>query len=158
VSSLNQSLNHIQRSTFIRAPRSRVWRALTDISEFCRWFSAETDEPAFRPGAHIRLRSTYPGPYYGMQFSVDVAEIVPEQTFSWRWHPGVKLAEEDLSQEPATLVTFRLENAEGGTLVTVTETGFDQLFASRRARVFEENDGGWKTQMAALERHFGETL
>jgi uncharacterized protein YndB with AHSA1/START domain len=145
VSSLNQSLNHIQRSTFIRAPRSRVWRALTDISEFCRWFSAETDEPAFRPGAHIRLRSTYPGPYYGMQFSVDVAEIVPEQTFSWRWHPGVKL-------------TFRLENAEGGTLVTVTETGFDQLFASRRARVFEENDGGWKTQMAALERHFGETL
>lgn len=158
MSSLNQSLNHIQRSTFIRAPRSRVWRALTDISEFCRWFSAETDEPAFRPGAHIRLRSTYPGPYYGMQFSVDVAEIVPEQTFSWRWHPGVKLAEEDLSQEPATLVTFRLENAEGGTLVTVTETGFDQLFASRRARVFEENDGGWKTQMAALERHFGETL
>lgn len=158
MSPLNRSLNQIQRSTFIRAPRSRVWRALTDISEFCRWFSAETDDPAFLPGVHIRLRSTYPGPYYGMQFSVDVAEIVPEQTFSWRWHPGVKLADEDLSQEPATLVTFRLEDAEGGTLVTVTETGFDQLFASRRERVFEENDSGWKTQMAALERHFGETV
>jgi uncharacterized protein YndB with AHSA1/START domain len=156
VSPLEQPSNQIQRSTFIRAPRSRVWRALTDISEFCRWFSVASEEPAFRSGARIRLRSTYPGPYCGVEFFVDVEEMVPEQTFSWRWHPGVKLPEEDLSQEPATLVTFRLEDAEGGTFVTVTETGFDQLFASRRARVFGENDGGWKHQLAALERHFSE--
>lgn len=155
MSPLDQSLDQIKRSTFIRAPRSRVWRALTEISEFCRWFSAESEDPAFRPGAHIRLRSTYPGPYHGVEFSVDIEEIVPEQTFSWRWHPGVP--DKDVSQEPTTLVTFRLEDAEGGTLVTVTETGFDRLLASRRARVFEENDRGWKTQMAAFERHFGET-
>ena len=158
MSPLNQSLNQIERRTFIRAPRSRVWRALTDIAEFCRWFSAETEEPAFRPGAHIRLRSTYPGPYCGVEFSVDIAEMIPEQTFSWRWHPGIKLAEEDLTEEPPTLVTFRLEDAKGGTLVTVTETGFEHLFASRRARIFEQNEGGWKHQMAALERHFGETV
>ena len=91
MSPLNQSLNQIQRSTFIRAPRSRVWRALTEISEFCRWFSAESADPAFLPGARIRLRSTYPGPYYGKEFSVTVEDVVPEQTFSWRRHPGVKL-------------------------------------------------------------------
>ena len=151
------SLNRIQRTTFIRAPRSRVWRALTDIGEFCRWFSAETDDAAFRPGAHIKFRSTYPGPYYKMEFSVDIDEIVPEQSFSWRWHPGAKVAGEDLSGEPMTLVTFTLEDADGGTRVTVTETGFDQLFAARRARVYGDNEGGWKTQMAAFERYFSES-
>lgn len=152
------SLNQIERSTFIRAPRSRVWRALTDIGEFCRWFSAETEEPAFTPGAHVKLRSTYPGPYYKMEFAVDVEEMVPEQTFSWRWHPGTRDPGEDLSAEPMTLVTFTLEDAEGGTRITVTETGFDQLFESRRGRVFEQNEGGWKHQMASFERYFGESV
>jgi hypothetical protein len=56
-----------------------------------------------------------------------------------------------------TLVTFQLDDAEGGTRVTVTESGFEQLFAGRRPRVFGENDEGWKIQMAALERYLGET-
>jgi uncharacterized protein YndB with AHSA1/START domain len=93
-----------------------------------------------------------------MEFSVDIVELVPETTFSWRWHPGVKLPEEDLAQEPKTLVTFQLEEADGGTTVTVTETGFDQLFASRRARVFAENDEGWKIQSEALARYLGESV
>jgi uncharacterized protein YndB with AHSA1/START domain len=151
-------LNQIQRSTFIRAPRSRVWRALTDIGEFCRWFSAETEEPAFRPGAHIKLRSTHPGPYYKMEFAVDVEEMIPEQTFSWRWHPGTRDPGEDLSGEPPMLVTFTLEEAEGGTRITVTETGFDRLFESRRARVLEQNEGGWKHQMASIERYISESV
>lgn len=151
-------LNQIQRSTFIRAPRSRVWRALTDIGEFCRWFSAETEEPAFRPGAHIKIRSTYPGPYYKMEFSVDVEEMVPEQTFSWRWHPGTRDPGEDLSGEPPTLVTFTLEDADGGTRITVTEMGFDRLFESRRARVLEQNESGWKHQMASIERYISESV
>ena len=149
-------LNQIQRFTFIRAPRSRVWRSLTDIAEFCRWFSAETDDPSFTPGAHIRFRSTYPGPYYKMAFSVNVEEMVDEQKFSWRWHPGAKVPGEDVSSEPMTTVVFTLEDVEGGTQVTVTETGFDLLFAARRERAFKDNDGGWKTQMAAFERYFRE--
>jgi len=150
------SLNRISRSTFIRAPRSRVWRALTDMGEFSRWFSVETAEAAFVPGARLRGVSTHEGPCYKAEFFLDVVEMVPERTFSWRWHPGVNLLNEDLSEEPMTLVTFQLEDAEGGTLVTVTESGFDQLFAERRPRVFEENEEGWKLQIAALERHFGE--
>jgi uncharacterized protein YndB with AHSA1/START domain len=150
------SLNQIQRSTFVRAPRSRVWRAITDLSEFCRWFSAESDDPAFRPGAEIKLRSTYPGPYKGVGFSVNIVEMSPEHTFSWHWHPASKDAGEDLSSEPPTLVTFKLEEADGGTRVTVTETGFDQLFAARRERVFGQNENGWKTQIAALEKYLHE--
>lgn len=148
--------NRIQRSTVVRASRPRVWRALTDIAEFCQWFSAETEEPAFLPGARIRMRSTYPGPYYKMEFSLNIVDLVPERSFSWRWHPGAKSAGEDLSNEPMTLVTFTLEDADGGTRVTVTETGFDQLFASRRARAFGENESGWKIQIPALERYLSD--
>lgn len=149
-------MNQIERSTFIRAPRARLWRALTDIAEFCRWFSAETDAAAFQPGAPIRFRSTYPGPYKGAEFVVHIEEAVREERFSWHWHPGAKQAGEDVSQEPMTLVTFTLEDADGGTRVTVTESGFDHLFAARRERAFKDNDGGWKIQMAALQRYVSE--
>jgi uncharacterized protein YndB with AHSA1/START domain len=147
-------LNQIQRSVWIRAPRARVWRAISDISEFCRWFSAESAEPAFRAGAAIQLRSTYPGPHHGKKVTVHVEDVIPEEKFSWRWHPGAPA--EDISAEPLTLVTFTLEDAEGGTRVTVTETGFDALFAHRRQQAFEGNTGGWKIQMAALERYVDE--
>ena len=100
------------------------------------------------------MRSTYPGPYKGMGFSVNIVEMNPEHTFSWRWHPGSKGQDEDVSSEPMTLVTFTLEEAAGGTRVTVTETGFDQLFAARRERVFGQNENGWKIQIAALEEYF----
>ena len=53
-------------------------------------------------------------------------------------------------------MTFTLEDADGGTRVTVTETGFDQLFAHRRAKAIEQNTGGWKIQVAALERYLSE--
>jgi uncharacterized protein YndB with AHSA1/START domain len=153
---LPPELKEIERKTLIRAPRFRVWRALTDIREFCEWFCAETAEPGFRPGAHVRLVSTHEGPYYKEAFFVDIVEMVPERVFSWRWRPGVKLPDADVSNEPMTLVEFHLEDADGGTLVTVAESGFDQLFAGRRARVFKENDAGWQIQMAALERYCGE--
>ena len=149
-------MNRIERRTLIRAPRSRVWQAITDIRQFCQWFSTESAEPAFRPGAHIRLISTHPGPYYKMEFFVDIVEMVAEHTFSWRWHPASVLTGEDLSQEPMTLVVFRLEDAEGGTLVTVAESGFDQLFPSRITQVLGANEAGWKHQMEALERYFSD--
>ena len=145
--------NRIERQVLIRAPLARVWRALTGIREFCKWFSAETESPEFQPGARVNLISTYEGSCYKEEFFIEIVAIVPERSFSWRWHPGVKLPGEDLSQEPMTLVEFRLEEAEGGTLVTVTESGFDRLFANRISRVFGENQAGWKTQMAALERY-----
>jgi uncharacterized protein YndB with AHSA1/START domain len=147
-------LDRIQRSILIRAPRSRVWRALTGIKEFNAWFSTESEEPAFRPGAAVKLRTIFPGPYYGKEFLVHIEEMIAEEKFSWRWHPGAP--DDDVSQEPMTLVTFTLQDAEGGTLVTVTETGFDSLLAARRDRAYKDNEGGWKHQMGALEQYLHE--
>ena len=63
----------------------------------------------------------------------------------------------DYSAEPTTLVEFRLEGAEHGTLLTVVESGFDQISLTRRASVFAENDKGWEIQMKSLDRYVGES-
>ena len=147
-------MDKIERSILVRAPRSRVWAAISDIREFHRWFTTDSAETGFRAGADARMRVLHPGPYHGYEYVMHVEEIVPEEKFSWRWHPGAPGA--DVSQEPMTLVTFTLADAAGGTLVTVTETGFDQLIASRRERAYKENEGGWQHQMGSLERYLHE--
>ena len=153
---ISSQISKIERGTVITAPRSRVWKALTEIAQFGKWFSTEPVHASaqFQPGVTVRLISTYPGPCQGVEFDMEIVDMVPETLFSWRWHPGMPVPGEDLSTEPMTLVEFRLEDAAGGTRVTVIETGFDKLFEHRRARVLEENEGGWKHQVGALEQYF----
>jgi uncharacterized protein YndB with AHSA1/START domain len=149
------ALSAIERSALVRAPRSRVWQALTNLKEFSKWFGVEA-ESEFAPGARIRMISTHDS-HKGQEFFVDVVTMDAPEAFSWRWHPGSKQPGEDNSSEATTLVEFRLTEVEGGTLVTVVESGFDRLSLARRARVFEENSKGWEFQLASLTRYAGQT-
>lgn len=143
--------DRIERKIVLRAPRERVWRAITDIAEFSKWFSVEA-EGTFQPGARLRMTSTHEG-HQGVVFYVNVDRMDAPHTFSWHWHPGAPQPGEDRSGEPPTVVTFRLAEVEGGTEVTVVESGFDQISLIRRAKVFGQNTEGWKIQMASLERY-----
>jgi uncharacterized protein YndB with AHSA1/START domain len=140
--------DRIERKIFLRAPRSRVWRALTDSREFGAWFGV-TATSTFTPGASIHEHVQIKG-YEHLMFDVTIEEMIPERRFSWRWHPGSEAA---APNEPPTLVVFELEDAPDGTLVTVVETGFDRLPASRYDKAFRENTDGWAEQMPALERY-----
>jgi len=140
-------LTKIERKTLIRAPRSRVWRALTTSQDFSKWFSADL-EGSFAPGKRLDMVSTH-ACGNGQSFYVIVERMEPEHTFSWRWHPGSAKADEDGS----TLVEFHLEEVQDGTLVTVTETGFDHISLARRAKAFKENDRGWEMQMESLKQY-----
>jgi uncharacterized protein YndB with AHSA1/START domain len=131
----------------IHAPRSRVWRALTNAHEFSKWFSADL-EGSFEPGKRLDMVSTHPCGD-DARFYVIVERMEPEHTFSWRWHPGSARAEED----ETTLVEFHLEEVEGGTLVTVTESGFDRISLARRAKAFKENTRGWEMQMESFKEY-----
>jgi uncharacterized protein YndB with AHSA1/START domain len=136
--------NTIEQQVTIRAPRSRVWKALTTPSEVATWFHCTLSDKEFRVGETINGVSTYPG-CEGKGFVLDIVEKVPEQRFSWRWSPG-KAA----SNDPPTTVTFTLEEVAGGTRVTVTESGFDRISLERRAKAFDDNSNGWKIQMQNL--------
>jgi uncharacterized protein YndB with AHSA1/START domain len=140
--------DRIEKQIQLNAPRERVWRALTNEQEFGKWFGVEVLEGAFAVGQRVKLRSTHAG-YEHRQFYVTVVSMEPPSFFSWRWIPGA----EQPPDEASTLVEFRLEESGGGTLFTVTETGFDRLSLEYRAKAYEDNTGGWEYQTKSIQRY-----
>jgi uncharacterized protein YndB with AHSA1/START domain len=149
---MNTSTDRIEREIFLKAPRARVWRALSNAAEFGSWFGVDFKGKSFVPGKPVRGQVTYPG-YEHIAMEVLIEKMVPEQILSWRWHPAAIDPSVDYSQEPLTLVVFELKEAEGGTLLTVIESGLDKIPLARRADVFRMNSSGWDQQMKNIEKH-----
>lgn len=147
--------NRIEKRIELKAPVSRVWRALTDYREFGEWFRVKLDGP-FVPGEISRGHITYPG-YEHVQWEVVVQKMEPEKHFSFTWHPYAVDTKIDYSKETPTLVEFRLEKSANGTLLVLTESGFDKIPSERRREAFRRNDGGWTEQMKNLEKHVAQT-
>ena len=145
------STDRIEKRVVLRAPRSRVWRAISNAEEFGTWFRMKL-EGAFAEGATIRGRITIPG-YEHVTLEMRVERIEPERYFSYRWHPYAVDPAVDYSAEPTTLVEFTLEEAEGGTALTIVESGFDRIPPARRSEAFRMNDQGWAGQIKNLERY-----
>ena len=143
--------NSIEKRIELRAPVSRVWRALTDHEEFGEWFKVKLDGP-FVAGQPSRGRLAWPG-YEHIRWEVFVQSIEPERLFSFTWHPYAVDPNVDYSGETPTLVQFRLEPIPAGTLLTLTESGFDKVPAHRRDEAFRKDDGGWAQQLKNIEAH-----
>ena len=143
--------NQIEKKILLRATRSRVWRAIANAEEFGVWFRVKF-EGAFVEGAAIRGKIAYPG-YEHLTMEAQVERIAPEHYFAYRWHPYAIDPSVDYSSEPMTLVEFRLDAADGGILLTIVESGFDQIPLARRAEAFRMNDQGWAEQTLNIERH-----
>jgi uncharacterized protein YndB with AHSA1/START domain len=143
--------DRIEKQIELKAPISRVWRALTDHKEFGQWFRVNLQSP-FIPGKPTRGNVTYPG-YEHLIMEVIVQKMDPERLFSFTWHPYAVDQKKDYSKEPPTLVEFRLEKTPAGTLLTLTESGFDALPPNRRDEAFRMNNGGWTEQMKNIQNH-----
>lgn len=143
--------NRIEKRIELTAPVSRVWRALTDYREFGTWFKVNIEGP-FVPGKPARGQITWPG-YEHLRWEAVIQKMEPERLFSFTWHPYAVDPNKDYSQEPPTLVEFRLEKTATGTRLTVTESGFDKLPADRIADALRMNDSGWSEQLKNIERH-----
>jgi uncharacterized protein YndB with AHSA1/START domain len=142
----------IERRVLLRASRSRVWRALSNADEFGQWFGVDFKGKTMVAGQSIQGHVTYPG-YEHLEFELYIERMEPERLLSWRWHPAAIDPKVDYSQEPTTLVVFELKEVEGGILLTVVESGLDQIPLSRRATVFRLNTSGWDEQMFNIEKH-----
>jgi uncharacterized protein YndB with AHSA1/START domain len=146
--------DRIEKQIDLKAPVSRVWRALTDYREFGEWFRVKLEGP-FVAGQVSRGQLTFPG-YEHLQMEVVVQKIEPEHFFSYTWHPFAIDPEVDYSKETPTLVEFRLEKSAKGTLLMVTESGFDKIPSSRRLEAFRMNENGWGQQLKHIENYVGE--
>jgi uncharacterized protein YndB with AHSA1/START domain len=143
--------DRVEKKIELKAPVSRVWRALTDHREFGEWFRVKLDGP-FAPGQVSRGHMTYPG-YEHYKWEAVVQKMEPERLFSFTWHPYAVDQKKDYSKETPTLVEFKLEKTSTGTLLTVTESGFDKLPADRRDEAFRMNDNGWTIQTTNIETY-----
>jgi uncharacterized protein YndB with AHSA1/START domain len=143
--------NRIEKRIELKATPARVWRALSDYREFGAWFGVRVETP-FVPGEVAEGQITYPG-YEHVRWRAVIQKMEPERLFSFTWHPYAIDPKVDYSHETPTLVEFRLEKSATGTLLTLTESGFDKIPAERRAEAFRMNDGGWTQQMTNIERH-----
>jgi len=143
--------DRIEKTVTLRAPRSRVWRAIASAEEFGAWFGVKLDG-AFAEGATVRGKITHPG-YEHLTLEMLVETVEPERYFAFRWHPYAIDAGVDYSKEPMTLVEFRLDEANSGTVLTIVESGFERVPVARRAEAFRMNDGGWTEQAKNIERH-----
>ncbi|ROM90922.1 SRPBCC family protein [Pseudomonas brassicacearum] len=146
------SSDRIERKILLKAPRSTVWRALANAESFGKWFGVALEGKRFVAGERTRGQITYPG-YEHLVWDVQVARVEPERVFAFRWHPYPVDPAVDYSSEPTTLVLFELEDMEGGTLLKVVESGFDNIPAERRLKAFRMNSRGWDDQMTNIETY-----
>ena len=146
------STDRIEKNVVLRAPRSRVWRAITNAKEFGEWFRMKLDGEISQ-GAKLHGRVTHPGYEDACPVEMQIERIEPERYFSYRWHPYALDPKVDYSAEPTTLVEFILQETEGGTDVTIVESGFDRVPLARRAEAFRMNDGGWAGQIKNLAKY-----
>ena len=139
------STDRIEKTITLRAPKARVWRALTDSGEFGTWFKIKLDGP-FVIGRTVLGHITIPG-WEHLKAEFAVERIEPQDVFAYRWHPYPSDPNTDYSREPMTLVEFRLEEIPEGTRLTVIESGFDKIPAYRRDEAFRMNTQGWTGQL-----------
>ena len=142
--------DRIEKQRVLRAAPARVWRALSDRREFGSWFGVELRDD-FVPGATVRGTVRYQGKEVALTMQIERME--PERLLAFRWHPFAVDPAVDYASEPPTLVELALAPAPEGTLLTVTESGFDQIPLARRAKAFEMNGHGWAAQLENIARH-----
>ncbi|TKR33516.1 vanillate O-demethylase oxidoreductase VanB [Luteimonas gilva] len=158
--------DRIVKQILLKAPRERVWRAVSDAKQFGAWFGMAFDAP-FAPGAKITGKivptqvdaeaAKSQEPYAGMAFDFIIDRIEPMDVFSFRWHPYAVDPDTDYSQEPMTLIVFELKDEAGGTRLTITESGFDAIPLARRAEAFAANEGGWEAQTMLIAKYLERT-
>jgi uncharacterized protein YndB with AHSA1/START domain len=156
------STDRIEKKILLRAPRQRVWRALADSGEFETWFGFKFNAP-FKPG--VLMRGTIVGTkvnaevaeaqkvHAGKPFEITIERMEPEHLFSFRWHPHATDPSVDYSGEPTTLIEFTLDEVPEGVMLTVTESGFDQIPLARRASAFTGNEQGWSIMVKVIEEY-----
>lgn len=162
---MSQIPDRLEKRMILRAPRERVWRAISEAKQFGSWFGVDIDGE-FAAGTRVTGRiaptkvdpevAKLQQPYVGFPFEFHIERIEPMMLFSFRWHPSAADRNVDYSSEPMTLVELTLEDVTQGTLLTIVESGFERIPLERRAKAFTSNEGGWTHQLRLIEKYLAQ--
>lgn len=143
--------DRIEKVIELKAPVEKVWHALADHEQFGTWFRVKLDGP-FAAGEVSRGHMTYPG-YEHLAWEARIVAMEEPRLFAFTWHPYAVDPDKDYSGETPTLVEFRLEPIDGGTRLTVIESGFGSIPEERREEAMRMNEGGWTQQVQNIRNH-----
>ena len=115
--------DRIEKTILLHAPLERVWRAVSDATQFgtgsallsmslhcgCRTDGRSTPTKVDPEVAKLQK------PYEGKPFAFSVDSIEPMHRIAFRWHPYAVEPGIDYLAEPTTLIIFELKEVEGGT-------------------------------------------
>lgn len=144
--------DRVEKSLDVRAPRSRVWRAISDAREFGTWFGL--GEPlelqgTFEPGGRILVR--WAGRREPELFCT-IERVEPERLLAFRWVPYEIADGDDPARHPTTLIEMRLADCDIGTRLTISESGFAALPADKQYKR-DQNGMGWAIQLQSIAQH-----
>jgi uncharacterized protein YndB with AHSA1/START domain len=132
----------VRRSITIAAAADKVWAAITEAELLARWFPQTVDLPAMAVGA----TGTFAFEGHG-NVHVVIEELDPPHMIAYRW--GNESGEPPaVGSGASTVFRFTLDPVDGGTRLTVVESGFDTL-KDPSARM-EDNRGGWDWELNEL--------
>ena len=129
----------VEHSIWINAPRERVWQAITTSEQMRQWWGDYWEIPSLEVGATIKFGD----PSDLMLATVALADAPREFSIQWP-------AQEQYHHiEMFTIFVLAEEN--GGTRVTVTETGFEALPEDVRQKRYDSTAQGYETVLAGLK-------
>ena len=135
----------VRRTISIKAPIDKVWAAITEAQHLARWFP----QSAVLTDVSVGAEGVFTWDGYE-DFAVRIEELDPPHMIAYRWSndnargvPTTRIADSQ-----STVFRFTLEPIEGGTQLTVVESGFGSL--SDPAGSMESNRGGWNSELDEL--------
>ncbi len=132
--------NEVRRVLETRAPRERVWAALTEPEQLVRWFPTQRAEIDLRPGGDALFE------WEDSKDEAVVDVVEPPGRLVFRWRPAGL-------DRPFTTVSFTLEETAAGTRLTLVESGFASLSDQIAQQSQEGNDAGWAKELAELQAY-----
>jgi uncharacterized protein YndB with AHSA1/START domain len=134
----------VTRTVLIHAARSAVWAALTQPALIAQWFGQTATLGELVVGG----TGEFGWVEYDNFAKVLITAVEHERTFAYRWATSV----DEVRSDNSTEVTFTLADADGGTLLTVIETGFDRVSdtAAGISAELDDHRDGWDSELDEL--------
>lgn len=140
---IDESRFAVRRTVRIAAPIEKVWSAVTRPEHISQWFGTVVLDGV---GVGARGSLTFDGPG---SIPLRVEEHDEPHRVAYRWgNDDASGVVPDDVDERSTVFTFTLEPVDGGTQLTVVETGFDAT--SDPAANMESHRQGWNSELDKL--------
>lgn len=134
----------VRRTIRIAAPLDKVWRAVTEPEHISRWFGQTVLD-----GSGVGATGTMTFDGYGtIPLRVEAIDAPRTVSYAWSNDDAVRRAGATIDEATTTVFTFTLDEVDGGTELTVVETGFDRT--SDPAANMADHAEGWVSELDKL--------